>query len=73
MDYPFFNVGIELSVPAVVTNPTLHAVQAAINIVAKQVRGTTCDPDHYLSKRGRRACAPRSACCARKHLAQVWT
>ena len=37
VEYPFFNVGLELSVPAVVTNPTLHAVQSAINVVAKQV------------------------------------
>ncbi len=44
VDYPFFNVGIELSVPAVVTNPTLTAVQSAINIVAKQVIITTCEP-----------------------------
>ena len=43
VEYPFFNVGIELSVPAVVTNPTLHAVQAAINVVAKQVRLAACE------------------------------
>ncbi len=48
VDYPFFNVGIELSVPAVVTNPTLTAVQSAINMVAKQVIITTCEPGSLL-------------------------
>ena len=38
VEHPFFNVGVELSVPAVVTNPTLTAIQSAINAVAKQVR-----------------------------------
>ena len=38
VEHPFFNLGVELSVPAVVTNPTLVAIQSAINAVAKQVR-----------------------------------
>ena len=37
VEHPFFNVGVELSVPSVVTNPTLTAIQSAINAVAKQV------------------------------------
>ncbi len=37
VEHPFFNVGVELRAPAVVTNPTLTAIQSAINAVAKQV------------------------------------
>lgn len=36
-EQPFFAVGIELSVPSVGLNPSLQAIQTAINAVAKQV------------------------------------
>ena len=37
VEHPFFNVGVELAVPAVALNPSLAAIQVAINAVAKQV------------------------------------